>query len=93
MPTQLTGAPVIRWRNRNIPGVLDILGTNIYRSSSPMDIDSMPEPYDTVIGNREYYADINVMYSETYYYRIGVFDDTEEKITEQEVMITIDAND
>jgi len=89
MPTKLSGAPVLRWRNRNITGILDISGTNIYRSTTPMDINAMPTPYDTVTGHREYYADINVTYGETYYYRIGVFDDKEEKITDGEVSFTV----
>lgn len=85
---QMSGAPVLKWRNRNILGVLDISGTNIYRSTSPMDINNMPEPYDTVTGTQEYYADTNVEYDITYYYRIGVFNAKEEKLTDIEVSIT-----
>lgn len=89
MTTKLSGAPVLRWRNRNILGVLDISRTNIYRSTSPMDINNMPEPYATVSGDKTYYADTGVELGKTYYYRIGVFDLVEEKITSSEVVISV----
>ena len=77
--TTLSGAVVLRWRNRNIK---DIDGTNIYRSvNTPLDINNLPAPYDFQEGNQEYYVDYPQDEYYEYYYAIGVIDKGEEKIT------------
>lgn len=89
MPTKISGAPVLRWRNRNIKGTVDITTINIYKSSSPMDVEALPSPYDTINSDQNYYADQDVSYGQTYYYRVGISDGNEEKMIDGEVMFEV----
>lgn len=84
--TSLSGAIVLRWYNRNI---LDIDGTNIYRSTSPMDPNNLPEPYAVVEGGKSAYVDHGTELYQEYYYRIGVVHNGEVLGTDHELHFKI----
>lgn len=63
-------------------------GHNIYRSTSPMDPQSLPAPYDTVGPNVELYDDGNVTDGETYYYRVSAFAGSSLELVSDEIQIT-----
>ena len=48
-------------------------GHNIYRSTSPIDPNSLPAPLDTIGPNIEFYDDETVIEGTIYYYRVSAF--------------------
>lgn len=51
----------------------DFEGTlNVYRDTSPFDVDNLPAVYDTVSADAGTWTDVNADYDTTYYYALGV---------------------
>lgn len=58
-------------------------GFRLYRSTSPIDPANLPAPYAVLPPDTEQYLDADLVYGETYYYRLGVFYGTTERITDE----------
>ncbi|WP_165856723.1 LamG domain-containing protein [Marinobacter sp. JSM 1782161] len=63
-------------------------GHRIYRSTSPMDAESLPAPYDEIGPNVELYDDGGVMEGETYYYRVSAYIGSSTEVVSEEIQIT-----
>ena len=75
----------LSWVNRNVGDE----GTRIYRSESPIQSDSLPEPLATVGPGVTAYSDTNVVRNKTYYYRFEVYKGNDKALSNQ---VTVTAN-
>lgn len=66
-------------------------GFNIYRSTSPMDINNLPSPITTLGSNTGSYDDFDVASGKQYFYRIGVFTATDEVVGKENVIRASDS--
>lgn len=72
-------------------------GFRIYKSSSSIPIDNLPEPVETLSVNSTEYFDYDVIDGNTYYYRVGAFIDDFEEVSDEVSVVatasTIEVND
>ncbi len=81
------GAVLLKWRDRNWAEH----GHYIYRSDTPMNINNLPSPIETLLPNQYEYIDYDVIADQTYYYRIGAFRNNDVSVSEEiEVVATPD---
>ncbi len=73
------GAVLLKWRDRNWAEQ----GHYVYRSTSPMDINNLPDPIHTMAPNRYQYIDYDVIADQTYYYRIGAFRNNDVSVSDE----------
>jgi len=79
------GAIRLTWRDRNWAEQ----GHYIYRSDTPMDVNNLPNPIDTIDGNVTEYIDYDVIVDQTYYYRIAAFRNNDVLVSDEiEVIAT-----
>ncbi len=79
------GAVLLKWRDRNWAEH----GHYIYRSTTPMDINNLPSPIETLLPNEYEYIDYDVIADQTYYYRIGAFRNNDVSVSDEiEVIAT-----
>lgn len=69
----------LMWDDNNVAET----GHNIYRSGTPMDPEALPTALATLAANVVEYLDEAVTEGQTYYYRVGAFNDTEELVSEE----------
>lgn len=78
----------LNWQESNLLET----GHRVYRSLSPIDVESLPTPIATLGPNVTEYLDEDVTAGETYYYRVSAYTTFSEKISE-EVQVTASAPD
>jgi len=87
------GAIRLTWRDRNWAEQ----GHYIYRSQTPMNVNNLPNPIDTLDGNVTEYIDYDVITDQTYYYRIGAYRNNDVMISDEIEVVanpsTIDIHD
>lgn len=75
----------LTWINRNT----DDEGTRIYRSSSPLDPNNLPQPIAVMGPGAVSYTDTDVVRNQLYYYRMEVFKGNDYAITKDVAISTI----
>lgn len=66
-------------------------GHKIYRSTSPMDVNSLPEPIAILGVDSVSYEDTTVEFNTLYYYRIGVFNENGETVSDEYQIQTVES--
>lgn len=79
---------ILRWTDRNMAED----GYRVYRSTSPMDPQNMPAPVVDLAIDVEEYEDMDVTQGVTYYYRVGAYVGTVEKLSKEFQVVADDSS-